>query len=294
MRVLVTGANGCVGPHVVRALERAGADVSGCGGPGEPGGLDIRDSEAVRALVASTEPDAVVHLAGWASVGESFRDPVRCFAVNAMGSLHVLEAVRKCAPEARVLLVSSGEVYGAQSSGERLEEARAVAPFSPYAVSKAAAEQLAREYHRSYALNVVIARAFNHIGPGQAPRFAIATFADQVRKIASGQHPARLRVGNLEPIRDFTSVLDVAEAYVVLLRAGEAGESYNVCSGRAWSIRQAVEALLEKANVEATLEVDPERVRPADIAWLVGDPSKLAALGWRARRHPLQGLLENL
>ncbi len=292
MRVLITGSNGFVGPHAAAALQRAGAQVLSYGGPGANPGVDVRDARAVAAMVKACEPDAVAHLAGWASVGESFRSPVECFGVNATGTLHVLEAIRRHAPRAKTLVVSSAEVYGSRPVGERVKESAPVAPLSPYAVSKVAAEQLACEYHRAYALEVVVARSFNHVGPGQSTRFAIASFAEQIRQIAQGKKAAVLRVGNLDPVRDFSSVFDVADAYALLLREGAPGEVYNVCRGRGWSIREAIEQLLQHARVQARIEVDPERVRPADIPWLVGNPEKLTALGWSPERSPFEGLLE--
>jgi len=242
-------------------------------------------------MVADARPEGIIHLAGWASVGSSYAQPTACFEVNALGTAYVLDAVRKHAPKARFLLISSGEVYGDVAGGEPCSESTPLAPKSPYATSKLAAELVARQFAASYAVDLVIARAFNHVGPGQDERFVIPALARQLRDVAQGKASPRLLVGNLDPIRDFSSVLDVVEAYRILLTRGVSGEAYNVCSGKAQSIRDVVEALTRAAGVEVELLVDPERVRPSDIAKLVGDPRKLNALGWRADRPPLQGII---
>jgi GDP-4-dehydro-6-deoxy-D-mannose reductase len=295
MRVLVTGADGFVGTHLCRHLRAQGDEVLAYGGPEakEPTAkaIDIRHEADVSSMVAEAQPDGVIHLAGWASVGSSYAQPVACFEVNALGTAYVLDAVRKQAAKARVLLISSGEVYGEFSGDGPCPESAAVGPKSPYATSKLAAELLARQYAASYATDVVIARAFNHVGPGQDERFVIPAFARQLEAIAEGREPPQIKVGNLDPIRDFSNVLDVVEAYRVLLTRGVSGESYNVCSGRARSIRDVLLELIQAAGVKVELVVDPERERASDIARLIGDPRKLNTLGWHAKRPALQGII---
>ncbi|HWZ90448.1 MAG TPA: GDP-mannose 4,6-dehydratase, partial [Polyangiaceae bacterium] len=166
-----------------------------------------------------------------------------------------------------------------------------VAPKSPYATSKLAAELVARQFFASYGLDVVIARSFNHVGPGQDERFVIPALARQIKAAQEGKASPRVMVGNLDPIRDFSSVHDVVEAYRILLLRGVSGEVYNVCSGRAQSIHDVVSQLVKAAGVEIELVVDPARVRPSDIARLVGNPQKINALGWRAHRPPLAGIV---
>jgi GDP-4-dehydro-6-deoxy-D-mannose reductase len=244
-------------------------------------------------MILDAQPEHVIHLAGWASVGSSYSEPTLCFEVNALGSAYVLEAIRKHAPKARLLLISSGEVYGELAGGGACSESDPVAPKSPYAVSKLAAELVARQFFSSYGTDVVIARSFNHVGKGQDQRFVIPALAKQLLEVAAGKAPTRLMVGNLDPIRDFSSVLDVVEAYRLLLERGVAGETYNVCSGRAQSIRQLVTDLVASAGVTVEIVVDPKRVRASDIARLVGNPSKINALGWVTHRRPLEGILES-
>jgi GDP-4-dehydro-6-deoxy-D-mannose reductase len=297
MRIVVTGADGFVGRHLCDHLRDKGDVVVPYGGPTarEPSArpIDIRRAADVSRMIADSQPEAVIHLAGWASVGSSYSEPSACFEVNALGTILVLDAIRKHCPKARLLLVSSGEVYG-KSAGEGMcAESDPVAPKSPYGISKLAAELVAGQFFGSYATDVVITRSFNHVGQGQGQGFVIPSLAQQIRELAEGKGVStRLKVGNLDPIRDFTNVLDVVEAYRLLLERGVSGEVYNVCSGRAQSIREVVEALMTAAGVQVDLVVDPERVRATDIARLVGDPRKINGLGWRAHRSPLQGILD--
>jgi len=295
MRIAVTGADGFVGRHLCDHLRARGDEVLAYGGPTatlagtKP--LDICRSAEVARMIAESEPEALIHLAGWASVGSSYAEPSACFEVNALGAAYVLDAIRTRCPKARVLLVSSGEVYGDLPGGRACSESDPTAPKSPYAVSKLAAELVAHQFFASYQTDVVITRSFNHVGKGQDQRFVIPSLAQQMRDIAAGKVASRrILVGNLDPVRDFSNVLDVVEAYRLLLERGVSGETYNVCSGRAQSIREVVEALMLAIGVEVELVVDPERVRATDIARLVGDPSKISALGWRAQRSALEGI----
>jgi GDP-4-dehydro-6-deoxy-D-mannose reductase len=290
MRVLVTGADGFVGPHLLCRLTLAGHEVVAWGGPqaAEPA-LDVRDAAAVSALVKEVAPEGVVHLAGWSSVGSSFDRPLDCFAVNALGTAHLLEAVRVGAPRARVLLISSGEVYG---PGEHpRSEADALLSLSPYAMSKQAAELIAQQYQRSFGVQAIVARAFNHVGPGQDQRFVVPSLLQQVMDVARGQREPVIQVGNLDPVRDFSSVADVVDAYCLLLERGAVGQVYNVCSGRGRSIREVLDELLRLAGVSAEIRIDPARVRPTDIPHLVGDPARLLSLGWQPRHDPFSSLV---
>lgn len=286
MRSWVTGADGFVGRHLAAAFREAGDEVLEAHGPAAAGGLglDVRDASAVAARVAEVKPDVVVHLAGASSVAASHVDPAGCLAVNVGGTLNVLAAVRTHAPSARVLLVSSGEVYGAVAEGVPVSEEAPLSPLSPYAASKVSAEVMGLQFHRAYGLDVVVARPFNHLGTGQAPGFVVPSFARQLVDIRAGRAAPVLKVGNLSPVRDFSHVLDVVEGYRLLLERGRAGEVYNVCSGEGRSIRAVLEALCRQAGVEVSVEVDPARVRPAELPWLVGSAGKLEALGWRRSR----------
>jgi GDP-4-dehydro-6-deoxy-D-mannose reductase len=284
VRVLVTGASGFVGGHLLDALRTAGHDPVAAGGPHDATPftpLDVLDPGAVRLAVDAAEPDAIVHLAGQAFVPESIGDPLRTLAVNAGGTAHLLEAARayreRVQRPLRVLIVSSAEVYGVHRPERMpLDETAATRPANPYAASKVATEAYALSWNRAYALDVVVARPFNHIGPGQDARFVVASFARQLAEIGAGG-PMLMRVGNLEARRDFLDVRDVVAAYAALLANGRAGEVYNVCSGRPVAIREVLRQLITIARVPVEIRDDPERMRPSDLPVLIGDAAKLRA-----------------
>jgi GDP-4-dehydro-6-deoxy-D-mannose reductase len=278
MRVAVTGADGFVGRHLCAYLESRGDEVRALRGP--PLGVEILDPKSLRDALVSFAPTALVHLAGVSSVARSHEAPFETFQVNALGAVNLCAVMREIAPRARILLVGSGEMYGALAPGVRATEDFALLPTSPYAASKIAAEVAALQFQRAYGLDVISARPFSHIGRGQAPAFAIPSFARQLEAIRATGRPGALAVGNLEPVRDFSHVLDVVAAYRVLLERGVPGEAYNVCSGVGRTVRSLVEEMIAASGANARIEVDPARVRPVEIPSLVGDPSKLRALGW--------------
>lgn len=278
MKVLVTGANGFVGRHLTTFFESAGHQVVPMKGPDE-GGPDIRELDAMAAQVKRSAPDAVVHLAGFASVAKSHQAPVEAFSVTALGTVSVLEAVKREAPKATVLAVGSGEVYGRVAQGQRAAESTALLPTSPYGAAKVALEVAAQQYVRGYGLKVIVARPFNHLGLGQHPTFFLPSFAAQVKAKATV-----IEVGDLTPVRDFSHVDDVVRAYLLLLERGVPGEAYNICSGEHATVRDVLDELLKRASSSAKVHVDPARLRPVEIPWLVGDPSKLEALGWSRQK----------
>lgn len=298
--VLVTGASGFVGPHLCRALQRAGAAVHGTGEPGQPAPpgfdrwsiMDLLDAQAVDRVVCDPAPDAIVHLAGQSSAARSFERPLETYRVNAVGTWMLLDAVRRHARDARVLVVGSGEVYGPQPEGTRVREDSRFRPVSPYALSKAAADSLSEAFARRHGLDLVRTRSFGHTGPGQSPVFAVPSFARQIAEIEAGRAERALQVGNLEVTRDLTEVGDVVAAYLALLERGRGGAAYNVCRGEGVRMRALVEQLVARARVPIRVEVDPARVRPADIPYLVGDPSAaMRDTGWRAAT-PLERALD--
>lgn len=276
MRVLVTGSGGFVGSWLLRHLADCGDDVAVL----DPT-LDITDRPALTKAVIGAEADAVVHLAAQASVGGSWDDGGRTFEVNAMGTLHLLDAVAASAAPARVLLVSSAEVYGPIGPDALpIGEDQPLRPASPYAASKAAAEMIGVQAWLGRGVEVVRARPFNHTGPGQRADFVVPSLARQIAEATRGGAPA-LHVGNLAAKRDLTDVRDVVRAYRLLLERGAPGEVYNVCSGRSVGIDAVAARLLELAGADIPIVVDPARVRPIDIPDLRGDPRRLvAATGW--------------
>jgi GDP-4-dehydro-6-deoxy-D-mannose reductase len=290
VRVLVTGARGFVGRHLSAALRERGHDVVEADRVPHDDALpiDVTDALAVRAAFDLAQPEAVAHLAAQASVPASLEDPRAAFEINALGTLNVLEAARAAAgagARPRVLIASSADVYGAQPPDRYpLLETTAPNPRNPYAASKVAAEALALSYAASFGVDAVVTRAFNHIGPGQDERFAVAAFAAQIARAAAGGRP-RVSVGNLEASRDVLDVRDVCAAYVALLEGGgTAGEIYNVCSGTATTMRELLRRLIEIAHVPVEVREDPARMRPADVPISVGSAAKLhGATGWTPR-----------
>ncbi len=274
-RVFVTGSRGFAGAHAVARLQEAGVEVSELRG-------DVRDGDALTAELRAARPDGVLHLAAFASVAEGFRRQRETWDVNATGTLVLLGAVAEAAPDARVVVVSSCEVYGVvPDERQPIGEATALLPRSPYAASKAAAEMAAA----AASLDVVVARPFPHLGPGQDERFAIASFAAQLARIERGEAPPRLQVGNLDARRDYCDVRDVAEAYLRLLTADGLSGAYNVCRGEAHRMGDVLDQLRALVETPVEVVVDPERLRPLDVPLLLGDPARLhAATGWRATR----------
>lgn len=278
MRALVTGAGGFVGPHLVGHLEAAGDAVVGLDVDHGP---DLRDHGAWLDRVADERPEVIYHLAGWSDVGGSWNDPRSTFEINVVGTVTVLEAAR-LAGTARVVLVSSADVYGSVDPSELpIDEDRPLRPGSPYGASKQAAEDVAAHYHRARGLDIVVVRPFNHIGPGQSTRFVAPAFADQIAAAEAAAAPAVLRHGDLTPERDLTDVRDVVRAYRLLAEHGRAGRTYNVCSGRSTSMAALLETLLSLSDAEVSTEVDPERLRPVEVTVQRGSYQRLAAdTGW--------------
>jgi len=239
-------------------------------------GIDLLDEAAVARAVAAAAPDVVYHLAALAHVGRSWQAPADTLAKNQAMALHVLEAVRRHAPDAAVVAVSSGEVYG-RPAALPLDEGALLRPQNPYAVSKASTDLLAGLYADAYGLCVVRPRAFNHSGPGQPPLFALASFARQVAAgVEAGDDPIRVVTGNPDARRDYTDVRDVVRAYRLLAERGEAG-LFNVCSGRTASAAELVSMLGRE------YDVDQDLVRGHEVMEVRGDPTALHAVtGWEA------------
>lgn len=289
MRVLVTGATGFVGRHLVAALRTAKHEPIALAGPHHPrssGTFNLLDRQAVARAVDVAGPDAIVHLAGQAFVPQSLAEPLETIAVNATGTAYLLEAARAYRDRAgsplRVLVVSSADVYGIQPPDRMpLDEEASIRPANAYAASKVAAEAYALAWVRAYDLDCVVARPFNHIGPGQDRRFAVASFAHQLAGIAAGA-PEVMYVGNLEAERDFLDVRDVVAAYVLLLANGRSGEVFNIGSGHTVAMKEVLWQLITIAGVRVDVRDDPARLRPSDLPVLSCDATKLrGATGWQ-------------
>ena len=263
MRALITGMSGFVGRHLAERLHREpGLEVIGA----SRADCDLRDASAVRAIVADARPDYVFHLAAQTSVAASFEAPGETITNNVLCTLNVLEAVRGLGLDATILLAGSSEVYGRVLPDELpIRESNPLRPLTPYAVSKVATEALGAQYFHGHGMRVICTRTFNHSGPGRADRFMETSFAKQIAEIEAGLAPPVLRVGNLEARRDFTDVRDIARAYWLAVTRGEPGAVYNVGYGRSWAIQEVLDTLLDMARVKVTVEVDPARLRPADV-----------------------------
>ena len=297
--VLITGAAGFVGRHLSAHLEASGDDVVGIDRTPEHGGVDITDVTAISELIAKVAPSVIYHLAGWADVGGSWKDPVTAFRVNAEGTLNVLGAARDAGVE-RVLAVSSADVYGKVDPSELpLTEDSPLRPASPYAASKVAADYLGLQAWLGRGLPVLRVRAFNHLGPGQTDAFVAPALASRIARAerAGGDEPHVLPIGDLPARRDFTDVRDVVRAYRLLVEHGEPGEVYNVCTGVDLAVQDLADQLLAQATVPIRFETDPELLRPVEVPVLRGSHQRLtAATGWEPEisiRDTLTDLLED-
>lgn len=278
-RILVTGAGGFVGRHLLPALAAAlpGAELHAAR-------ADLLDPAAVEAEVAALRPDACAHLAAVSAIPDARRDPDRAWRVNLHGTLALARALLAHAPGAALLYASSADIYGASfRSGLPLDETALPAPLNTYGATKAAAD-LALGAMAADGLNVVRVRPFNHTGPGQLPAFVVAAFSEQVARIRAGLQPPVLRVGALDPLRDFLDVRDVCRAYALCLAHRERlapGTVLNIASGTPRRVGDVLDALLAEAGVDATVETDAARLRPADIPTATGDSSRARSLlGW--------------
>jgi GDP-4-dehydro-6-deoxy-D-mannose reductase len=286
MRTLVVGAAGFVGGYILRELEGAGHDIVAADieaalpslrSPGRavlP--MDILAPESIRAVIEESKPDWIILLAAQSSVGRSWDDPAGTIQPNIVGSVNLLETVRRSGSRSRILLIGSSEEYGAVSDGEGpLSESRPLAPCNPYAITKACQEDFGRLYHRAYGMDIVFARAFNHIGPGQRLGFVVSDFCSAIAAIERGETEPVLKVGNLEAVRDFTDVRDVVRAYRLLLERGKAGEAYNVGSGKGIAISTILDKLLGLSRTPVRVEIDPTKYRPVEVKSIVADIAKL-------------------
>lgn len=291
MRALVTGSLGFAGTHLCTHLRDAGDEVIGV----DRDDADLARAGAAQRILAAHRPEVVYHLAGAADVGASWRDPIGTWEANATATLYLLEAARSLGVR-RVLVVSSADVYGVVREDELpLDETSPLRPTSPYAASKLAAEQIARQAWLGHGLETIRVRAFNHIGPGQRPDFVASAIASAIAKNEQTGE-TEIPIGDLSPKRDFTDVRDVVRAYRFLMERADPGEVYCVCSGEAIAVQELADTLVAMASHPMTLRTDPERLRPIDIPVLLGSNRRLhEATGWQpttAMEQTLADLLE--
>jgi GDP-4-dehydro-6-deoxy-D-mannose reductase len=279
-KLLVTGLNGFVGGHL-QALLAAMAD-----GPwqllaSKP--HDLLDGASLDAWLQDDCPDAVIHLAGQTFVPEAFRDPAQTIKVNLLGTLNLLQALKRWGFCGTFLYVSSGDVYGqVEEVNLPISESLAPRPRNPYAVSKVAAELLCQQWSYSEPWRIIVARPFNHIGPGQGEAFVIPSMAGQLVRVRQGLQPAQLEVGDVDVTRDFLDVRDVLQAYLALLEHGRSGEIYNVCSGVELRVRDLIMQMAGLAGIEVELVQDASRLRLSEQRRVVGCSKKLQKeTGWK-------------
>ena len=289
MRVLVTGASGFVGAHLLPELRSGGHEPVVVGidaanlTPGAPGAVaDLRDPAATLAAVGSLSPDGCIHLAGQAHVPTSWTKPAETIDINVVGTVNLLEAFRRVRPAARILFISTAEVYGRREGAELVPEDAPMVPESIYGISKAAGDMASRAYARHHGMAVMVARPQNHIGPGQSPIFAAASFAAQIATLLRDPAlPRRLLVGNLHSERDFTDVRDVVRAYRILLERGTPGRAYNIGSGRNRRISELLDCMCAVSGIQ------PERVahepfyRPTETPAILDTRRILTELAWK-------------
>ena len=298
---MVTGHSGFVGTALRESLESIqspqAAQPTGPLWLAPADDFNLLDAASVQRAVAQ-RPDWIIHLAAQTHVPTAWADPAQTLQVNAGGTATLLKALADIRYTGRLLFVSSADIYGVVPESELpVTEARAPAPRNPYASSKLAGEVLCQQWARTHGLDIVIARPFNHTGPGQRGDFALPSFAREIGAIARGAQPARILTGDLDVTRDFLDVRDVVEAYLALLASGQSGQTYNVCSGREVRLRDALEALVSLAGVRADIVTDPSRLRPSEQRRMCGSHERITqATGWQPRinfRDTLRALTEH-
>jgi GDP-4-dehydro-6-deoxy-D-mannose reductase len=307
MRVLITGINGFAGGHLVEHLvAETDWTLWGVARGGMPKSrtqqehinivdIDLLDSAAVHELVREVQPDIVFHLAAQAHVPTSFADPAGTLSSNILMQLHTCEAIRAAKLDPRILIVSTGEVYGAvEPHNIPIDEDVPLRPTNPYAVSKAAQDLLAFQYYVAHKLRIVRVRPFNHTGPRQGEGYAPTAFAQQVARIEAGLQSPVVKVGNLEAQRDISDVRDIVRAYRLAVEHGEPGAVYNLGSGQPTAIQTILDMLIGMSQAEIAVETDPQRMRPVDVPVVACDATRFRErTGWQLR-IPLQQTLRDV
>lgn len=287
---LVIGAAGFVGNYLINEMHANGIEAYATKLPHETleneyasvYDLDIMDKDAIVSLLFEIRPDYIFHLAAQSSVGLAWKNPGLTIDVNIKGSVNVMDAVRELFYKPRVLLIGSGEEYGYIEPGETpISEGNHLRPGNIYAATKVCQNMIGNIYSKAYDMELMMVRAFNHIGPGQAPMFVVSDFCKQVAEIEKGLRNPVMNVGNLKAKRDFTDVRDVVRAYVKLVQEGVPGETYNVGSGNAKAIQEILDLIVSFSTKPIKVEIDPNKMRPVDVPIIEADITKIHELtGW--------------
>lgn len=295
MKALITGITGMIGTHFARACRARGWDTVGVARNSASRrqaaiqdsavlGCDVLGYREIEAVFSRVRPDLVIHLAAQAFNGPSWQTEEMTHLTNIQGTLNVLQCCRKIVPQARVLLPCSSAEYGnIRPEDCPLKEERLLQPFSPYGVSKVAVECLGFQYHANYGMAVYLPRCFIHVGTGHPPATAIQNFARQLALIAKGRAEPAMKTGTLSTARDFIDVRDGVDGMMLLLESGKPGVPVNICTGAAYKISEILAMLLEISGLDVRVESDPSLLRPSDEPLLVGDNSRLRALGWKQK-----------
>ncbi len=284
MKAFITGISGFAGKYLAEYLAEKGLEVYGIDRTGakiegaDVEVCDILDQKKLARTIAAVKPDYVFHLAAQSSVPKSFEQPEETMRINVEGTRNLLEAILSAKISPTILVISSLQIYG-KPDKVPITEAAELRPKSPYAKSKVEQERLCKEYGKK-GLKLIISRSFNHTGPGQTPDFVWASFGKQIAEIEKGEK-GELKVGNLEVERDFSDVRDIVKAYYLAVKKGKVGETYNICSGKAYNLRKMLDVLISNSKAKLKLSTDPKLVRE-DVPVLYGDNTKFCkATGWK-------------
>lgn len=291
-KALIIGAAGFAGRYLIHhlhddchmevaATKLANEQLDGL--PAKVHNLDILNKEDIIELLFAIRPDYIFHLAAQSSVSVAWNNPQLTIDINIKGGVNVLDAVRELYYKPRILMIGSGEEYGHILPGETpILENNRLNPGNIYAATKACQNMIGSIYSKAYDMEIVLVRAFNHIGPGQSSIFVVSDFCRQVAEIEKGLREPVMYVGNLSAKRDFTDVRDVVRAYALLVQHGEKGETYNVGRGRAVEIREILDKIIALSDREIKVEIDPAKIRPVDVPIIEADITKLhQATGWQ-------------
>ncbi len=305
MKVLVLGGTGMVGSHFMKSYKDEGAEVWGIARNSASSRMaaiqdssiircDILERDALMRIMKDKKPDVVIHMAAQAFNGDSWNLEYMTHETNYIGTLNVLYCVREAAPEAKVLLACSSAEYGDIKEEDcPLHEDRLLKPHTPYGVSKAGVENLGRQHALNYGMKIYLPRMFIHVGTGHPPATAIQNFARQLALIKAGKIEPKIHVGNLSTYRDYIDVRDGVKAMRLLLDKGNPGEPYNICNGKAYKIQEILDMLIEISGTETEVVSDKGLFRVADEPLLLGDPSKIKALGYE-RGYTMEETLKDV
>lgn len=302
MKALITGIDGFVGYHLYKFLISQGIEVHGTTINKEYINEDITlhhmnllNKDEVINVIKKVSPNYVYHLAGQSAVGLSWKEPVLTMNINVNGTINLLDAIREQQINCRTLIIGSSDQYGPVTIDMcPIKETQNLNPVSPYGISKCTQEQIAKLYADAYEMDIVMVRAFNHIGPMQGKNFVVSDFASKIVEVERGAEPI-LKVGNLDAYRDFTDVRDIVKGYVLLLNKGHSGEVYNIGSGKSIKVKDILDILVEYSKVEIKIELDASKMRPIDVPKVECDNSKIKKhTGWDIENDVHQTLKDTL